>query len=90
VSRVYYFIRAEPPDHRVPDDLRARLFDALSVRFAPELRDYWDSIWFTSIPAERWSRNVHQQMHKRICEVLDSAAPEWQTEFRIVPYEDAA
>jgi hypothetical protein len=29
-------------------------------------------------------------MHERIREVLDSVAPEWRSEFRIVPYEDAA
>lgn len=89
MSRVYYFIRAEPWDHQPPEDLRARLFDALSVRFAPELRDHWDSIWFTSIPSERWSKTVNERMHARISEILDSAAPEWRSEFRIVPYEDA-
>ena len=50
VSRIDYFIRAEPFDRRVSPDLRERLFDALTMQFDAELREEWDSIWITSVP----------------------------------------
>lgn len=87
MSRCRYFIRAEPPD-RLPDpELRQRIYDALSVRFATELNDYlWYSIDVTSIPSERWSPAVNAEIHHRIAETLNGVVPEWSTEFRIVPY----
>lgn len=89
MARITYFIRAEPWDHRVPPGLRQQLFEELAHRFDPSLRDEWDAIHVTSIPADRGSAEANEQMHRRLREILEHAEPDWESHFRIVPYADA-
>jgi len=94
MGRVRYFIRVEPipedgAESPVPPELRHRILEALSHRFSPTLRDYWDAIDITSAPGNRVGPAANREMHRRLNRMLDEADPSWAKYFVIVPYHDA-